>query len=55
MEWIFENLDKMGMILGALDIALGSLPDNVCRWPGITLSIAHQLHQYGKGQKEVLK
>jgi len=55
MEWIFENLDKIGMILGALDIVLGSLPDKIIKWPGISLGVAHKLHQYGKTQKELLK
>jgi len=55
MDWIFENLDKIGMILGALDIILGSLPDKFVKWPGIILSMGHQLHQYGKEQKETLE
>jgi len=55
MEWFFENLDKIGMVLGALDIVLGSLPDKVIKWPGIMLSVGHQLHQYGKTQKGLLK
>jgi len=55
MGWFFENLDKIGMVLGAIDIVLGSLPDKIIRWPGIMLSIGHQLHQYGKEQKELLK
>jgi len=55
MDWIFENLDKIGMILGALDIILGSLPDKVIRWPGIMLSIGHNLYKYGKEQKAIKK
>lgn len=55
MDWIFDNLETIGMILGALDIILGALPDKVIRWPGIVLSIGHQLHQYGKDQKKILK
>lgn len=55
MDWLFENLDKIGMILGALDIILGSLPDKIIKWPGLTLSIFHKLHQYGKEQKELIK
>ena len=55
MEQIFESLDVILTAMGVTDIILGSLPDKICRWPGVILSIAHQLHQYGKGQKEILK
>jgi len=51
MDWIFENLDKIGMILGALDIVFGGLPDKLCRWPGLILTIGHRLHEYGKDQR----
>ena len=51
MDWIFENLDKIGMILGALDIVFGGLPDKVCRWPGLVLTIGHRLYEYGKEQR----
>jgi len=59
MHLSFENLTEtlqiFGIILGALDIMLGALPDKIIKWPGFVLSIAHKLHQYGKEQKEVLK
>ena len=51
MEWFFEWLPQMGIILGALDIILGGLPDKFVRWPGIILTIGHRLYQYGKEQK----
>ena len=47
-----EILQTFGIILGALDIMLGALPDKFVKWPGIILSIGHQLHQYGKEVKD---
>ncbi|GAG12830.1 unnamed protein product [marine sediment metagenome] len=55
MDWIFDNLYNIGIILGALDIVFGALPDKIIKWPGIILSIGHQLHQYGKEQRDILK
>jgi len=51
MEWFLALalLEKIGVILGALDIVLGSLPDKyTAGYPGLILSVAHKLHQYGK-------
>ncbi len=55
MDWFIENLDKIGILLGGVDIVLGSLPDKIIRWPGIMLSIGHKLHQYGKEQEGMLE
>ena len=55
MEW-FMSLDlltQIGVVLGALDIMLGALPDKYIKWPGIALSMGHKLHQYGKEQKGI--
>ena len=54
MEWFtgLEIMEQVGIVLGALDIILGALPDKFIKWPGIALSVAHKLHQYGKDQKK---
>jgi len=54
MEWFLALalLEKIGVVLGALDIILGSAPDKfTAGYPGILLSVAHKLHQYGKDVK----
>jgi len=54
MEWFLALtlLEQIGTVLGALDIILGSAPDRfTAGYPGILLSIAHKLHQYGKSVK----
>ena len=55
IDWFMglELLEKIGFVLGALDIVLGALPDKWIKWPGIILSVSHKLHQYGKEQKGV--
>ena len=47
-----EILQTFGIILGALDIMLGALPDKFVKWPGLVLSIGHRLYEYGKEQNE---
>ena len=54
MEWFYglETLAQIGLVLGALDIILGSMPDKYSLgWPGALLEVFHKLHQYGKDQK----
>jgi len=46
-----DFLSQVGVVLGALDIVLGALPDKYVKWPGVILSVGHKLHQYGKEQK----
>ena len=50
IQWFLslELWAQIGVILGALDIILGALPDSVIKWPGAILAVAHRLHQYGK-------
>lgn len=53
MEWFLALtvLEQVGIVLGAFDIVLGTVPDSVTKYPGILLSLAHKLHQYGKDVK----
>ena len=55
MEWFMglELIEQIGIVLGALDIIMGSVPDKYIKWPGIILAAAHKLHQYGKEQKGI--
>ena len=50
VEWFLALglIDQLGIVLGALDITLGALPDKIIKWPGLILSVGHKLHQYGK-------
>ena len=50
IEWFLtlELWAQIGVVLVALDIILGALPDHMVKWPGAILSVAHRLHQYGK-------
>ena len=50
-----DLLTQIGIVLGALDIILGALPDKYVKWPGATLTVAHKLHQYGKEETAKLK
>jgi len=52
MDWLFENLDKVGVIIVAMDTMFGALPDRITRWPGILIGVCHKLYQYGKEQPE---
>jgi len=54
MEWFLALalIEQIGVVLGALDIVLGSAPDKfTAGYPGVLLSLAHKLHQYGKDVK----
>ena len=54
MEWFLALalLEQVGVVLGGLDIILGSAPDKyTAGYPGVLLSVAHKLHQYGKSVK----
>ena len=50
IDWFLtlEMWQQIGVILGALDIILGTIPDRYVKYPGIILEMFHQLHQYGK-------
>ena len=52
MEWLLANYIGIGIVLGAIDIIVGALPDKVARYPGGLLSVAHKLYAYGKEQKK---
>ena len=54
MEWflILPLFEKIPIILGAVDLILGSLPDKYCRWPGVILMVCNKLYEYGKLEKE---
>lgn len=52
MEFIAENYEWLipaGAIL--LDHVLGALPDKYSKYPGVFLSIANTLYNYGKRNK----
>ncbi len=53
MDWFtgLELFEQIGVVLGALDIILGAVPDKWTKYPGLTLSVFHKLHQYGKEEK----
>jgi hypothetical protein len=54
IEWFMslELWQMLGITLGALDIILGAIPDKYVKYPGALLSVAHQLHQYGKDVRQ---
>ena len=47
---------KLAMtILGAVDTAAGFLPDKFTRWPGIGLSIARWMYDFGKDNEDTIE
>lgn len=56
MEWFLALplLQQIPIVLGTLDVLVGSLPDKYCRWPGILLAIFNKLYLYGKDQKKLM-
>jgi len=51
MEWAFRHWIEIGTALGALDIIIGALPDKIAKYPGMILTVMHELYAYGKVKK----
>ena len=52
IEWITANPELALLIIGAVaDTLAGALPDKWARWPGLLLTIANRMYQYGKEEK----
>ena len=51
INWFIDHLVEIGIILGALDIIVGALPDSIAKYPGAILAVGHKLYGYGKEVK----
>jgi len=51
INWFIDHLIEIGIILGAMDIIVGALPDKIAKYPGAILAVGHQLYGYGKEVK----